>query len=30
MFTKNTLFVIGAGASNEVGLPVGTALATPW
>src|SRR5581483_3663407 len=28
MFTKNTLFVIGAGASNEVGLPVGTALAT--
>jgi hypothetical protein len=28
MFTKRTLFIIGAGASQEVGLPVGSALAT--
>jgi hypothetical protein len=27
MFTKRTLFVVGAGASHEVGLPVGTGLA---
>jgi hypothetical protein len=28
MFAKRTLFVVGAGASAEVGLPIGSALAT--
>src|SRR5262245_15805388 len=27
MFKRQTLFIIGAGASNEIGLPVGTTLA---
>jgi hypothetical protein len=27
MFKKRTLFIVGAGASHEVGFPVGTGLA---